>query len=79
MLTVTLDTGTLRLVDALSALDGVAVDIAATTVTAREVEGTVWVGKVKQFKVVMESLVLIRRVGLGWGGSRKPGRQGGHS
>lgn len=48
MLTVTLDTGTLRLVDALRALDGLEVEVATTTVTAREVEGTAWAGKIKR-------------------------------
>ena len=62
MLTVTLDTGTLSLVDALAALDGLEVDVAVTTVTAREVEGTPWAVKIKQLKRVPETAV--------WGESR---------
>jgi hypothetical protein len=62
VLTVTLDTGTLRLVDALGALGDLEVDIAVTTVTGREVEGTAWAGKVKQLKLIRETAV--------WGESR---------
>ncbi len=58
MLTVTLDTGTLRLTDALAMLDGLAVHIATTTVTAREVEGTAWAAKVGQLPALKESWVL---------------------
>lgn len=58
MLTITLDTGTLSLVNALAALDGLEVDVATTTVTAREVEGTAWAGKVKQLRLVVEVIVL---------------------
>jgi hypothetical protein len=57
MLTVTLDTNTLRMADALTVLDGLEVDVATTTVTAREVEGTAWAGRVKQLKQVPETLV----------------------
>jgi len=58
MLTVTLDTGTLLLTDAVEALSGLEVDVATTTVTAREVEGTVWADKVQRLKVVPETAVL---------------------
>jgi hypothetical protein len=58
LLTVTLDTGTLRVVDALAVLDGLEVDVATTTVTARETEGTAWAGKVKQLNLILEPLVL---------------------
>src|SRR4029450_7046423 len=57
-LTITLDTGALRLVDALLVLDGIEVDIATTTVTAREVEGTVWAGKIKGRQGSKEGMVL---------------------
>ena len=58
MLTITLDTGTLKLMDALAILDGLEVDIASTTVTAREVEGTAWAAKVGQLPALQESWVL---------------------
>ncbi len=58
MLTITLDTGTLRLMDVLDALNGLEVDVATTTVTAREVDGTAWADKVKQLKLVQETAVL---------------------
>jgi len=58
VLTVTLDTGTLRLTDALAMLDGLAVHIATTTVTAREVEGTGWAAKAGQIPALQESWVL---------------------
>jgi len=62
VLSVTLDTGTLRLTDALEVLGGLEADIAFTSVTGREVEGTAWADKVKQ-------LNLIRETGV-WGESR---------
>ena len=62
MLTITLDTGTLSLVDALATINGLelAVDVATTTVTAREVEGTAWASKAAQLRVIPEVMVLGR-------------------
>lgn len=58
MLTVTLDTNTLRVADALGTLAGLDVDLATTTVTAREVEGTAWAGKMRQLNRIVETWVL---------------------
>jgi hypothetical protein len=60
LVTITLDTSTLRLVDALAALDGLPIDVATTTVTAREVEGTAWASKAAQLRVIPEVMVLGR-------------------
>lgn len=71
VLTVTLDTNTLRLANALAALDALEVDVATTTVTAREVEGTAWAVKAKQLRAITETWVLAESpMGLAAVGSR---------
>jgi hypothetical protein len=58
MLTVTLDTGALDLAEALGALDGLAVHVATTTVTAREAAGHSGAATVRRLDVIRETWVM---------------------
>ena len=58
MLTVTLDTNALPAKAAFDALGDLEADVATTTVTAREVEGTRWADEVKQLNGIIETWVM---------------------
>jgi hypothetical protein len=62
VLTITLDTNTLPVEKALAGLGNLEVDVATTTVTTREIEGTTLAGGIKNLKIIRETGV--------WGESR---------